>query len=72
VGLSIANPEPRSGERKREAEEKARAVVEKGAEILPKEVRCLRFLNADEIARGLSPLVTDACFAKRSARGHGG
>ena len=25
-------------------------------EFLPKEVRCLRFLNADEIARGLSPL----------------
>lgn len=25
-------------------------------EYLPKEVKCLRFLNADEIARGLSPL----------------
>src|SRR6516164_4828605 len=25
-------------------------------EFLPKEVKCLRFLNADEIARGLSPL----------------
>lgn len=25
-------------------------------EFLPKEVNCLRFLNADEIARGLSPL----------------
>ena len=24
-------------------------------EFLPKEVKCLRFLNADEIARGLSP-----------------
>jgi predicted ABC-type ATPase len=25
-------------------------------EFLPNEVKCLRFLNADEIARGLSPL----------------
>ena len=25
-------------------------------EFLPKEVKCLRFLNADDIARGLSPL----------------
>ena len=25
-------------------------------EFLPKEVKCLRFLNADEIARGISPL----------------
>src|ERR1041384_3264774 len=25
-------------------------------EFLPKEVKCLRFLNADQIARGLSPL----------------
>ncbi len=25
-------------------------------EFLPKEVKCLRFLNVDEIARGLSPL----------------
>ena len=25
-------------------------------EFLPKEVKCLRYLNADEIARGLSPL----------------
>lgn len=25
-------------------------------EFLPKEVKCLRFFNADEIARGLSPL----------------
>src|SRR5260221_10243458 len=25
-------------------------------EFLPKEVHCVRFLNADEIARGLSPL----------------
>ena len=25
-------------------------------EFLPKEVKCIRFLNADEIARGLSPL----------------
>jgi predicted ABC-type ATPase len=29
-------------------------------EFLPKEVRCLRFLNADEIARGLSPLKPSA------------
>jgi predicted ABC-type ATPase len=26
-------------------------------EFLPKEVKCLRFFNADEIARGLSPLM---------------
>ena len=26
------------------------------SEFLPKEVKCLRFFNADEIARGLSPL----------------
>jgi predicted ABC-type ATPase len=25
-------------------------------EFLPKKVKCLRFLNADEIARGLSPI----------------
>jgi len=25
-------------------------------EFLPNEVKCLRFLNADEMARGLSPL----------------
>ncbi|HYV27440.1 MAG TPA: Zeta toxin family protein, partial [Candidatus Eisenbacteria bacterium] len=29
-------------------------------EFLPKEVNCLRFLNADEIARGLSPLKPSA------------
>lgn len=29
-------------------------------EFLPKEVKCLRFLNADEIARGLSPFDPDA------------
>lgn len=27
---------------------------------MPKEVKCLRFLNADEIARGLSPLKPSA------------
>ena len=29
-------------------------------EFLPKEVKCLRFLNADELARGLSPLKPSA------------
>lgn len=29
-------------------------------EFLPKEVKCLRFLNADEIARGLSPFAPGA------------
>lgn len=29
-------------------------------EFLPKEVKCLRFLNADEIARGLSPFAPSA------------
>jgi predicted ABC-type ATPase len=29
-------------------------------EFLPTEVKCLRFLNADEMARGLSPLKPDA------------
>src|ERR1051325_10518604 len=29
-------------------------------EFLPTEVKCLRFLNADEIARGLSPLKPSA------------
>lgn len=29
-------------------------------EFLPHEVKCLRFLNADEIARGLSPLKPEA------------
>ena len=29
-------------------------------EFLPKEGKCLRFLNADEIARGLSPLMPSA------------
>jgi predicted ABC-type ATPase len=33
-------------------------------EFLPKEVKCLRFLNADEIARGLSPLKPSAGAAK--------
>jgi len=36
-------------------------------EFLPKEVKCLRFLNADEIARGLSPLKPSA-RAVRAAR----
>jgi predicted ABC-type ATPase len=36
-------------------------------EFLPKEVNCLRFLNADEIARGLSPLKPSA-GAVRAAR----
>ncbi|PYI88332.1 MAG: hypothetical protein DME26_03810 [Verrucomicrobia bacterium] len=36
-------------------------------EFLPKEVKCLRFLNADEIARGLSPLKPSAS-AVRAAR----
>lgn len=33
-------------------------------EFLPKEVKCLRFLNADEIARGLSPLAPGAAAVK--------
>lgn len=33
-------------------------------EFLPKEVKCLRFLNADEIARGLSPLDPGASAVK--------
>jgi predicted ABC-type ATPase len=33
-------------------------------EFLPKEVKCLRFLNADEIARGLSPLAPNAAAIK--------
>jgi len=36
-------------------------------EFLPKEVKCLRFLNADEIARGLSPFKPGAS-AVRAAR----
>lgn len=36
-------------------------------EFLPKEVKCLRFLNADEIARGLSPFDPGAA-AVRAAR----
>jgi predicted ABC-type ATPase len=36
-------------------------------EFLPREVKCLRFLNADEIARGLSPLKPSA-GAVRAAR----
>ena len=33
-------------------------------EFLPKEVKCLRFLNADEIARGLSPFDPGASALK--------
>jgi len=33
-------------------------------EFLPKEVKCLRFLNADEIARGFSPFDPSAAAAK--------
>ena len=33
-------------------------------EFLPKEVKCLRFLNADEIARGLSPFNPNASAVK--------
>src|ERR1019366_2203610 len=33
-------------------------------EFLPKEVKCLRFLNADEIARGLSPFDPSAGAVK--------
>ncbi len=33
-------------------------------EFLPKEVKCLRFLNADEIARGLSPFQPSASALK--------
>jgi predicted ABC-type ATPase len=33
-------------------------------EFLPHEVNCLRFLNADEIARGLSPLKPEAAGVK--------
>lgn len=33
-------------------------------EFLPKEVKCLHFLNADEIARGLSPLAPSAAAIK--------
>jgi len=36
-------------------------------EFLPKEVKCLRFLNADEIARGLSPFAPGAA-AVQAAR----
>src|ERR1043165_8455418 len=36
-------------------------------EFLPKEVKCLRFLNADEIARGRSPF-DPAAGAIRAAR----
>jgi predicted ABC-type ATPase len=36
-------------------------------EFLPKEVKCLRFLNADEIARGLSPF-DPAAAAVKAAR----
>jgi predicted ABC-type ATPase len=33
-------------------------------EFLPHEVKCLRFCNADEIARGLSPLDPSASAVK--------
>ena len=33
-------------------------------EFLPTEVKCLRFLNADEIARGLSALAPNASVVK--------
>jgi predicted ABC-type ATPase len=33
-------------------------------EFLPHEVKCLRFYNADEIARGLSPLDPSAARSK--------
>ena len=33
-------------------------------EFLPTEVKCLRFLNADEIARGLSPFNPSASAVK--------
>lgn len=33
-------------------------------EFLPNEVKCLRFLNADEIARGLSPFAPGAAAVK--------
>jgi len=36
-------------------------------EFLPKEVKCIRFLNADEIARGLSPFAPGAA-AVQAAR----
>ena len=29
-------------------------------EFLPKEVKCVRFMNADEVARGLSPFAPEA------------
>ena len=38
-------------------------------EFLPKEVKCLRFLNADEIARGLSPLRPELAAVKAARRG---
>ena len=36
-------------------------------QFLPAEVKCLRFLNADELARGISPLKPSA-GAVRAAR----
>src|SRR5207248_10617860 len=33
-------------------------------EFLPKEVHCLRFLNPDELARGLSPIQPSAAAVK--------
>jgi predicted ABC-type ATPase len=37
-------------------------------EFLPKEVNCLRFMNADEIARGLSPFAPDAAALRAGRR----
>lgn len=36
-------------------------------EFLPKEVKCIRFMNADEVARGLSPFAPEAA-AMRAGR----
>ena len=33
-------------------------------EFLPKEVNCIRFMNADEIARGLSPFAPNVAAIK--------
>jgi predicted ABC-type ATPase len=37
-------------------------------EFLPTEVKCLRFLNADELARGISPLKPSAECRRGSSR----
>jgi predicted ABC-type ATPase len=37
-------------------------------EFLPHEVKCLRFYNADEIARGLSPLDPSASAIKATRK----